>query len=459
MTWARLILMLLVLLLAGTALADPVPNPTTRKGASIVSQVYKVMVGKGPANTIETWAVVISKVLAKSISILALIVFMSALAYRVYRLWLSEASASSLIYTVIRYAFIGAILSISNYYISEHQITATIKGRNSCSNRGVSVVLSYVGYCSWLNAYEAGQEVVESSGYDAIIADAVKDFTEALVTLLSAFEVIRIAKMVKELSTAGKVLTEMPKSAKPLGEAPPTQQKEPDPITGLLKSTGLMPFLIYLVLALPSVVLNFMIIVSGLTVIISVIFLPLAIALIAWGYEMPAINLGFNILAQSVAVYMMPIIFMIGFGYALKQPAAVLNGMSVYVEESVNNLVEQFSKTTDDSEKNAQNAVNQSTPNFWTDPVGTIKTEGGKLFTQIKNVIVGVIVTLVIVLITIFVSGIFFVVSMAISYSAGLSLITTIPNVILSMLGNSSIQGPNLYPPPLAGVGRMFRAR
>lgn len=84
MTWARLILMLLVLLLAGTALADPVPNPTTRKGASIVSQVYKVMVGKGPANTIETWAVVISKVLAKSISILALIVFMSALAYRVY---------------------------------------------------------------------------------------------------------------------------------------------------------------------------------------------------------------------------------------------------------------------------------------------------------------------------------------------------------------------------------------
>lgn len=451
--------LMLLALMGGWALADPPPppNPTSGNPVTAVDTLFNILFPENLRDTVVSWASSISSLLTVPISNLALALFMLALIYRIYLLWLSEASSSSLIYSVIRYAFIGAFLMSANFYLKQGEVGEPLK-LNSQKCSSPVLVLSHIGYCAWENGLEGGRGPLNS--YMPKVDKAVADFIAAFASSVMA---VNFFKVVKESAAITSAIKAAMKGGGPVKNAAGAADNAASQIEKrnyvaegqswvqkALVITGLLPFAVYFLLAIPSVIYSFLIIISGLTVIFSIILLPIAIALIAWGYIAPTLSLAYNILAQAITVFLLPTIFMLGFVFVLERPAAVLNGMAQQVDTAVTTSVQKISQGWDSLEGVVSGeATKQSDAGMLEPLVSGLRDIGAGLL--------GIGIAILMAVLIMFISGIFFIVVMAVSYAAGISLIGAVPNIILSLLGANNMQSPSLRSPALGPVaGRLL---
>lgn len=451
--------LMLLALMGGWALADPPPppNPTSGNPVTTVDTLFTILFPENLRDTVVSWASSISSLLTVPISNLALALFVLALIYRIYLLWLSEASSSSLIYSVIRYAFIGAFLMSANFYLKQGETGEPLK-LNSQKCSSPVMVLSHIGYCAWENGLKGGRGPLNS--YMPKVDKAVADFIAAFASSVMA---VNFFKVVKESAAITSAIKAAMKGGGPVKNAAGAADNAASQIEkrgyvaegkswvqNALVITGLLPFAVYFLLAIPSVIYSFLIIISGLTVIFSIILLPIAIALIAWGYIAPTLSLAYNILAQAITVFLLPTIFMLGFVFVLERPAAVLNGMAQQVDTAVTTSVQKIRGGWDSLEGVVSGeATKQSDAGMLEPLVSGLRDIGAGLL--------GIGIAILMAVLIMFISGIFFIVVMAVSYAAGISLIGAVPNIILSLLGANNMQSPNLRSPALGPVaGRLL---
>lgn len=455
--WIRWLMLLP--LIGGWALADPPPppNPTSGNPVTTVDTLFNILFPNNLRDTVVSWASEISSLLTVPISQLALALFIVALVYRIYLLWISEASSSSLIYSVIRYAFIGAFLMSANFYLKQGEEGEPLK-LNSIACTSPTLVLSHIGYCAWENGLKGGTKPLKS--YMPKVDKAVADFIAAFASSVMAVNFFKVVKEAATISKAVKAAMKGGGAAKNAAGAADNAASQIEKrnyvaegkswVQEALAKTGLLPFAVYFLLAIPSVIYSFLVIISGLTVVISIILLPIAIALIAWGFISPTLSLAYNILAQAITVFLLPTIFMLGFIFVLERPAAVLNGMAQQVDTAITASVQKIRSGWDNLEGVVSGEVGkQSDAGILTPIVNTLQDIGAGLL--------GIGIAILMAVLMMFISGIFFIVVMGVSYAAGISLIGAIPNIILSLLGANNMQSPSLRSPALGPTaGRLL---
>ena len=449
----------LLFLALGTALAqsNSTPPPGQNTGSAIQA-VYDALFGsQAVLDMWDVWKNPIGAV-APAVSTLALALFVVALLYRVYNLWLSEAPSQAILYSLVRWFIIGAFLLSSNYYLyyygSDRHSGYYLLGpggsvETRCRQSGI--VLSKVVICTWVNSLKAGASEAKRLGVLPRLEQSVLNLTTQILETYALLKILKVLRIGEKYAQSPK----KPSSPEP----PPKEQTGQAPDGGasllnqLIKGLGLVPLVLYLVLAVPSTIYFFLVLVSGLMAVLVAVLLPLAIALLAFDLKSPAINLSFTGLAVAFMAYFMPIIMVLSLLTAVDRPAQILNSMwqasMQSVKQTVNNIVQKIPGDEQQMEQNMNQTDTDDPP--WYDFqqwFNKLKEWSTSFFKDLARLILSAVLTLLMILVLLTVGTVFTIILVAVSFSAALSLLTVVPNVILGMTGGREIGSPNLAGPP-----------
>lgn len=448
----------LLFLALGTALAqgNSTPPPGQNTGSAIQA-VYDALFGsQAVLDMWDVWKNPIGAV-APAVSTLALALFVVALLYRVYNLWLSEAPSQAIFYSLVRWFIIGAFLLTSNYYLyyfgsGRHSGYYLLGpgGNVETRCRQSDIVLSKVVVCTWVNSLKAGAGEARRLGVLPRLEQSVLNLTAQILETYALLKLLKVLRIGQKYGEHQK---------KPGGPVPPPKEQTgqaPDGgaslLNQLVKGLGLVPLVLYLVLAVPSTIYFFLVLVSGLMAVLVAVLLPLAIALLAFGLRNPVINLSFTGLAVAFMAYFMPIIMALSLLTAVDRPAQILNSMwqasMQSVKQAVNTIVQKILEEEHQMDQN----MNQTDTNApWYDFqqwFNKLKEWSTGFFKNLARLILSAVLTLLMILVLLTVGTVFMIILVAVSFSAALSLLTVVPNVILGMIGSERIGSPNLAGPP-----------
>ena len=447
----------LLFLALGTALAqsNSTPPPGQNTGSAIQA-VYDALFGsQAVLDMWDVWKNPIGAV-APAVSTLALTLFVVALLYRVYNLWLSEAPSQAILYSLVRWFIIGAFLLSSNYYLyyygsDRHSGYYLLGPGGSVETRckQSSIVLSKVVVCTWVNSLKAGANEAKRLGVLPRLEQSVLNLTAQILETYALLKILKVLRIGEKYAQPPK----KPSSPEP----PPKEQTGQAPDGGasllnqLIKGLGLVPLVLYLVLAVPSTIYFFLVLVSGLMAVLVAVLLPFAIALLAFDLRSPVINLSFTGLAVAFMAYFTPIIMVLSLLTAVDRPAQILNSMwqasMQSVKQTVNNIVQ---KIPGDEQQIEQDMDKTDTPPWqkFQNWLNKLKEWSTSFLKDLARLILSAVLTLLMILVLLTVGTVFMIILVAVSFSAALSLLTVVPNVILGMIGGREIRSPNLAGPP-----------
>lgn len=147
----------------------------------------------------------------------------------------------------------------------------------------------------------------------------------------------------------------------------------------------------------------------------------------------------------------MPIIMVLSLLTAVDRPAQILNSMwqasMQSVKQTVNNIVQKIPGDEQQIEQDMDQT--DTTPwhkfHHW---LNKLKEWSTSFFKDLARLILSAVLTLLMILVLLTVGTVFMIILVAVSFSAALSLLTVVPNVILGMAGGREIGSPNLAGPP-----------
>ncbi len=433
--------------LLGFALANN-PNPTTGAPSGYLDGVFSVIFSNSLLETAEEWRARISSLISIGLSNIAAALLLIALLYRIYDIWVSEVSSSAFIYTVIRYAFIVGFFLLSNYYLARGVSDFPLRGGTTNCN---TVIFSQVALCAWDAGYRGG--LARLTGLQRRLETAIRQFVRATVSATAGLATLKLLKAA--LKSALRPLAPKepnppppPTGGLPQGGLPQEVPKQPSSLADTLtRWLNLLPFLAYLLLALPAIIYGFLVIVSSVSTVIAVAFIPLAIALLAWGRVDAVFRTALFILAQVLFIYILPTIFVLSVIFALERPAAMMEGISRQIDTALDNIFTQFTSSTvsfDDQEE--RNQRNQPDPSRF-DLLGHAKLLAQKIGEMLLNfwkALISIIISILMILVLQALAFIFFVASLLISFGAAFALINAIPGLMVDILqgGGGTMRGP-----------------
>jgi len=435
--------------LLGLALANT-PNPTTGAPSGYLDDVFNIIFSDSILKTAEDWRARISSLISVGLSDIAKALLLIALLYRIYDVWVSEVSSSAFIYTVIRYAFIAGFFLISNYYLAEGIRNYPLRGGTDDCN---TIILSQVALCAWDAGYRGG--VDKLSGLQPRLETAIRQFVEAAVSAVAGLATLKLLKAaVKSVSRhLGPKNAPPPQPTGGLPQPAPPQpapKEKPSLADTLSNWLKLLPFLAYLLLALPAIIYGFLVIVSSVSTTIAVAFIPLAIALLAWGKVDTVFRTALFILAQVLFIYVLPTIFILSVVFALERPAAMMQGISRQIDAAIDNIFTQItsSMTSFDNqeEQNQENQGPDQSPGYF-DLLGHAKylaQKVGEMLLNFGKALVSIAISILMILVLQALAFIFFVASLLISFGAAFALINAIPGLMVDILqgGGGTMRGP-----------------
>jgi hypothetical protein len=432
--------------LLGLALANS-PNPTTGAPSGYLDGVFSIIFSSSIYETAQLWNKYISSLITVGLSDIARALLLIALLYRIYDIWVSEVSSSAFIYTVIRYAFIVGFFLVSNYYLANRISDAPLRGNTT--NCG-TIIFSQVALCAWDAGYNGGK--ARLTGLQPRLEAAIKKFVTATVSAMAGLAVLKLLKAA--LKGAFRLLTpkEPTPPPPPTGGLPQQAPKEtPSLAETVLRWLNLLPFLAYLLLALPAIIYGFLVIVSSVSTVIAVSFIPLAIALLAWGRVDAVFRAALFILAQVLFIYILPTIFLLSVIFALERPAAMMEGISRQIDTAIDNIFTQITSSMtsfdDQEQQNQQNqGPNQGGSSFF-DLLGhaqLLAQKTGEMLLNFAKALVSIAISILMILVLQALAFIFFVASLLISFGAAFALINAVPGLMVDILqgGGGSIRGP-----------------
>jgi hypothetical protein len=431
--------------LLSLALANT-PNPTSGAPSGYLDGVFSIIFSSSVYETAQLWNKYISSLITVGLSDIAKALLLIALLYRIYDIWVSEVSSSAFIYTVIRYAFIVGFFLVSNYYLANRISDAPLRGNTT--NCG-TIIFSQVALCAWDAGYNGGK--ARLTGLQPRLETAIKKFVTATVSAMAGLAVLKLLKTA--LKGAFRFLTpkEPTPPPPPTGGLPqPAPKETPSLADTLLRWLNLLPFLAYLLLALPAIIYGFLVIVSSVSTVIAVSFIPLAIALLAWGRVDAVFRAALFILAQVLFVYILPTIFILSVIFALERPAAMMEGISRQIDAAIDNIFTQITSSMtsfdDQEQQNQQNQGPDRGPSFF-DLLGHAKylaQKTGEMLLNFGKALVSIAISILMILVLQALAFIFFVASLLISFGAAFALINAIPGLMVDILqgGGGTIRGP-----------------
>ena len=431
--------------LLGFALA--LPNPTSGSPGSYLDGVFSIIFSSSVYSTADLWNKHISSLISVGLSDIAKAVLLIALLYRIYDIWVSEVSSSAFIYTVIRYAFIVGFFLISNYYLANRISDAPLRGNTYNCN---TIILSQVALCAWDAGY--GRGISRLTGLQPRLEMAIKKFVTATVSAMAGLAVLKLLRTaVKSVLRFLTPKTPTPPPPPTGGLPQPAPKEAPSLADTLQRWLNVLPFLAYLLLALPAIIYGFLVIVSSVSTTIAVSFIPLAIALLAWGKVDAVFRAALFILAQVLFIYTLPTIFILSVIFALERPAAMMEGISRQIDAAIDNIFTQITSSTvsfdDQEQQNQQNQGPNQGPGFF-DLLGHAKylaQKTGEMLLNFAKALVSIAISILMILVLQALSFIFFVASLLISFGAAFALINAIPGLMMDIIqgGGSTIRGPS----------------
>jgi hypothetical protein len=432
--------------LLGLALANT-PNPTTGAPSGYLDSVFDIIFSDSILKTAEEWRARISALISVGLSDIAKALLLIALLYRIYDIWVSEASSSAFIYTVIRYAFIVGFFLVSNYYLANRISDYPLRGNTS--NCG-TIIFSQVALCAWDAGYRGG--LARLTGLQPRLEAAIKKFVTATVSAMAGLAVLKLLRTA--VKSAFRFLTpkEPTPPPPPTGGLPqPAPKETPSLADTLLRWLNLLPFLAYLLLALPAIIYGFLVIVSSVSTVIAVSFIPLAIALLAWGKVDAVFRAALFILAQVLFIYILPTIFILSVIFALERPAAMIEGISRQIDAAIDNIFTQITSSMtsfdDQEQQNQQNQdPNQGGLSFF-DLRGRAEfllQKTGEMLLNFAKALVSIATSILMILVLQALAFIFFMASLLISFGAAFALINAIPGLMVDIIqgGGGTMRGP-----------------
>ncbi len=428
--------------LLGFALANT-PNPTTGAPSGFLDGVFDIIFSNSVLETAEEWRARISSLISVGLSDIAKALLLIALLYRIYDIWVSEVSSSAFIYTVIRYAFIVGFFLVSNYYLAQGIRNYPLRGGTDNCN---TIIFSQVALCAWDAGYRGG--TARLTGLQRRLETAIRQFVSATVSAMAGLATLKLLKAA--LKSAFRPLS--PKDPAPppppTGGLPqPAPKEKPSLADTLSRWLNLLPFLAYLLLALPAIIYGFLVIVSSVSTVIAVSFIPLAIALLAWGRADAVFRTALFILAQVLFIYILPTIFILSVIFALERPAAMMEGISRQIDTALDNIFTQItSSMTSFDDQEERNQQNQPDPSRF-DLLGHAKLlaqKTGEMLLNLGKALVSIAVSILMVLVLQALAFIFFMASLLISFGAAFALINAIPGLMVDILqgGGGTMRGP-----------------
>jgi hypothetical protein len=434
--------------LLGFALAQT-PNPTTGAPSGYLDGVFNIIFSSSVYETAQLWNKYISSLISVGLSDIAKALLLIALLYRIYDIWVSEVSSSAFIYTVIRYAFIVGFFLVSNYYLANRISDFPLRGNTS--NCG-TIIFSQVALCAWDAGYRGG--VARLTGLQPRLETAIAKFVTATVSAMAGLAVLKLLRTA--VKGAFRFLTPKERTPPPpptggLPQEAPAPKQPPSLAETLLRWLNLLPFLAYLLLALPAIIYGFLVIVSSVSTVIAVSFIPLAIALLAWGRVDAVFRAALFILAQVLFIYILPTIFILSVIFALERPAAMMEGISRQIDAAIDNIFTQLTSSTtsfdDQEQQNQQNqGPNQGGPSFF-DLQGhaqLLLQKTGEMLLNFGKALVSIAISILMILVLQALAFIFFVASLLISFGAAFALINAVPGLMVDIIqgGGGTIRGP-----------------
>jgi hypothetical protein len=432
--------------LLGFALAQT-PNPTTGAPSGYLDGVFNIIFSSSVYETAQLWNKYISSLISVGLSDIAKALLLIALLYRIYDIWVSEVSSSAFIYTVIRYAFIVGFFLTSNYYLANRMDDAPLRGNTDDCN---TIIFSQVALCAWDAGYRGG--IARLTGLQPRLETAIRKFVEATVSAVAGLATLKLLK--KGVEGAFKALTPKDRTPTPpptggLPQETPAPKQPPSLAQTLANWLKILPFLAYLLLALPAIVYGFLVIVSSVSTVIAVSFIPLAIALLAWGRVDAVFRAALFILAQVLFIYILPTIFILSVIFALERPAAMMEGISKQIDTAIDNIFTQLTSsmtTFDDQEQQNQQNQGSNPPSFFDLPGHAmyLAQKIGEMFLNFGKALVSIAISILMILVLQALAFIFFMASLLISFGAAFALINAIPGLMIDILqvGGGTIRGP-----------------
>jgi len=430
--------------LLGFALANT-PDPTAGPPRGYLDSVFSIIFSNSVLETAEEWRARISSLISIGLSNIAAALLLIALLYRIYDIWVSEVSSSAFIYTVIRYAFIFGFFLISNYYLAYRISDFPLRGgTNNCN----TVIFSQVALCAWDAGYRGG--LARLTGLQRRLETAIWRFVRATVSATAGLATLKLLKTA--LKSAFRPLS--PKDPAPppppTGGLPqPAPKETPSLADTLVRWLNLLPFLAYLLLALPAIIYGFLVIVSSVSTAIAVAFIPLAVALLAWGRADAVFRTALFILGQVLFIYILPTIFILSVVFALERPAAMMEGISRQIDAAIDNMFTQFTSSVvsfdDQEEQNQRNQGPDQSPSFFDLPghAKYLAQKTGEMLLNFGKALISIAVSFLMILALQALAFIFFVASLLISFGAAFALINAIPGLMVDILqGGGTVRGP-----------------
>ena len=429
--------------LLGFALANP--NPTSGPPGGYLDSVFDIIFSNSILETAEEWRARISSLISVGLSDIARALLLIALLYRIYDIWVSEVSSSAFIYTVIRYAFIVGFFLVSNYYLAQGISNYPLRGGTDNCN---TLIFSQVALCAWDAGYRGG--IARLTGLQRRLETAIRQFVSATVSAMAGLATLKLLKAAFK-SAFRQLDPPPPPPPSPTGGLPqPAPKETPSLADTLSRWLNLLPFLAYLLLALPAIIYGFLVIVSSVSTVIAVSFIPLAIALLAWGRVDAVFRAALFILAQVLFIYILPTIFILSVVFALERPAAMMQGISRQIDAAIDNIFTQITSSMtsfdDQEERNQQSQGPDRSPSFF-DLLGHAKylaQKTGEMLLNFAKALVSIAISILMILVLQALAFIFFVASLLISFGAAFALINAIPGLMVDILqgGGSTIRGP-----------------
>jgi hypothetical protein len=427
--------------LLGFALANN-PNPTSGAPSGYLDSVFSVIFSSSVLETAEEWRARISSLIAVGLTDIAKALLLIALLYRIYDVWVSEVSSSAFIYTVIRYAFIVGFFLISNYYLAQGMRNYPLRGgTDNCR----TIILSQVALCAWEAGYRGG--INRLRGLQSRLETAIKKFVDATVSAMAGLATLKLLKAAIKSALRPLSPKDPAPPPQPTGGLPqPAPKEKPSLADTLLRWLNLLPFLAYLLLALPAIIYGFLVIVSSVSTVIAVSFIPLAIALLAWGKVDAVFRVALFILAQVFFIYILPTIFILSVIFALERPAAMMEGISRQIDAAIDNIFTQItSSMTSFDDQEEQNQQNQPSSLF--DLLGHARylaQKTGEMLLNFAKALISIAISILMILVLQALAFVFFMASLLISFGAAFALISAIPGLMVDILqgGSSTIRGP-----------------
>lgn len=423
-----------------------------------LESLYRAMVGDPARDWLNNFAdLLVGTGLFSSMFHLGQVLLVLAIVWSGYQLYVREGSINHLHALVLRFALLAALLFMSNYaYKNPSQ---PITGGYSCS--AVRVNIAHAGFCTWLSSYNWGfRHFIKNPRLDEKMDEALDAVQEAL------FEIVTLVSISREIKVAAKVLTAARRTRTVVRATEATvdvvkQERKTPWLTWLMRMSGIS----FVVFAIPFVIYNFFIWLTGASVILIAMLLPVAIGLLAFGYYAPILRMLTTVFSAIVLVAILPLLFFLAVDFAFIRPAHVIQNMNdqlgVAVNAAFDDLATQVTSLDDQLKQLAESAKANDEPSlpWWErlkrafaefNPINAVAEWGRKTLGALLRFL-GVLIAAVLFS---FLMVIAMMITFVVGFNVGMALLWNLAQMLPRLFG---AEGPGAQPQGTAMASNVTR--